>query len=71
MATCAEQVDVWEFDQACVAVVAAAEMRVDGGGVADALCLRQFEAFVRRFADDGVEDLEHKSGFNVIEALGS
>ena len=54
-----------------MAVASAAKMGVDCSGVADALCVCQFEAFVGRFTNDGVKDLEHKSGFDVFETLGS
>jgi hypothetical protein len=50
---------------------AAAKTGVDGGGVADALIMCEFKALVSGFADDGVQDLENKSGFDVLEAGGS
>jgi hypothetical protein len=60
--SCSEQVNIGEFDQACVAMAAAAESGVDCCCVADALVVCEFKTFISRFADDGVQDLEHKSG---------
>jgi hypothetical protein len=70
MITCAEEVNIWEFDEACVAMAATAETSVDGCCIANALAVCQVEALVGRFADDGVEALEHESCLDVFEARG-
>jgi hypothetical protein len=70
MITCAEQVDIGEFDEACVAMAAAAETSVNCCCIADALVVCQFKALVGRLADDGVKALEHESCFDVFEARG-
>ncbi len=51
-----------------MAVVTTAEACVDGGGVADALCVGECERFVGWLPDDGVQSGEYKCCTNVVGA---
>jgi hypothetical protein len=63
-----KKVDIGKLDEAGVAVATAAKARVDCGCVADALVMGEFQALIGWFANNGVQSVEHESGFDVIEA---
>jgi hypothetical protein len=66
-----QEVHIRELDKARMSMVPSTELRIDCGGISNALVVCQFDCLVIGLADDSVEGSKYESGADVVEARGS